>query len=84
MFLNLFRFIFEINFFVFPISAGILAYKKINGKPAGRFLRMMIMSFIMLLVSFIGVILNETVEHRQQMINHVKQSMSDFVTEKNE
>ena len=73
--IELFRLIFEINFFIFPISAGILTYKKIHGKPAGRFFRMTIMSFIWLIISWIGVFVNETPEHKQEFINSIEQSL---------
>ena len=65
--------ILQVNFFVFPISAGILTYKKINGKPGGRFFRMMVMSLIMIILSYIGVDVNETPERRQEIINNIHQ-----------
>ena len=64
--------ILQVNFFVFPISAGFLTYKKIHGKPADRYFRMMVMSFIMILLSYTGVVLNETQEHRAEIVNNWK------------
>lgn len=81
MFLELFKLVFEINFFVFPISAGFLTYRKIHGKPGGRPLRMMIMSIFMLMLSFVGIVVNETPEHRVQMLHNVEKSLTDFVEE---
>ena len=83
MFLELFKLVFEINFFVFPISAGFLTYRKIRGRPGGRPLRMMIMSIIMLTLSFIGIVINETPEHRVDMLHNVERALNDFVEEKN-
>lgn len=65
--------ILQVNFFVFPISAGFLSYKKIKGKPAGRYFRMTVMSFIMILLSYTGVVLNETPEHRAEIVNNWKE-----------
>ena len=73
--LELFKFIVEINFFIFPISAGILTYKKIKGKPAGRFLRITVMSFIWLVIAYVGVIVNETPEHKQEMRNNIERML---------
>ena len=64
--------ILQINFFVFPISAGFLTYRKIKGKPGGRFLRMTVMSFIMIILSYTGVVVNETPERRQEIINNLQ------------
>ncbi len=75
--IELFRLIFEINFFIFPISAGILSYKKIKGKPAGRFLRITVMSFIWLIISWVGVFVNETPEHKQEFIKQIEQSLAE-------
>lgn len=75
--LEIFRIIFEINFFIFPISAGILTYKKIKGKPAGRFFRITVMSFIWLIISWIGVFVNETPEHKQEFIEKIERSMTE-------
>lgn len=83
MYLEFFRLVFEVNFFVFPISAGFLTYRKIHGKTGGRPLRMMIMSIIMLMLSFVGVVVNETPEHRVQMLHNVEKSLNDFIEEKN-
>ena len=82
MFLELFKLVFEINFFVFPISAGFLTYRKIHGKTGGRPLRMMITSIIMLMVSFVGIVVNETPAHRVEMLHNVEKSLNDFVQEK--
>ena len=82
MYLEFFKLVFEVNFFVFPISAGFLTYRKIHGKPGGRPLRMMVMSIIMLTLSFIGVVVNETPEHRVEMLHNVEKSLNDFVQEK--
>ena len=82
MYLEFFRLVFEVNFFVFPISAGFLTYRKIHGKTGGRPLRMMIMSIIMLTLSFIGIVINETPEHRVDMLHNVEKSLNDFVQEK--
>ncbi len=71
--------ILQVNFFVFPISAGILTYKKINGKPGGRFLRMMVMSFIMIIISYIGIIVNETPERKQEIINNIHQMVEPIL-----
>ena len=75
--LELFKFIVEINFFIFPISAGILTYKKIKGKPAGRFLRITVMSFIWLVIAYVGVIVNETPEHKQEMRNNIERMLAE-------
>lgn len=64
--------ILQVNFFVFPISAGFFSYKKIHGKPADKFFRMMVMSFIMILLSYIGVVLNETQERKAEILNNWK------------
>lgn len=71
MMLEIFRFVFEVNFFVFPISAGWLSYRKIRGKTAGRPLRMMIMSAIMMAISLMGIFVNETPEHRAQIMENI-------------
>lgn len=83
MFLEFFKLVFEVNFFVFPISAGFLTHRKIKGKTGGRPLRMMIMSIIMLMLSFVGIVVNETPEHRVEMLHNVEKSLMDFVEEKN-
>ena len=75
--IEIFRIIFEINFFIFPISAGILTYKKINGKPAGRFFRITVMSFIWVIISWVGVLVNETPEHKQEFINNLEKTLSE-------
>lgn len=75
--LELFKLIVEINFFIFPISAGILTYRKINGKPAGRFIRITVMSFIWLIIATVGVIVNETPEHKQEMINNLERTLNE-------
>ena len=64
--------ILQVNFFVFPISAGFFTYKKIHGKPADRFFRMMTMSFIMIILSYVGVVLNESLERRTEIVNNWK------------
>lgn len=70
--LELFRFIFEVNFLIFPISAGWLTYRKIKGKDGGRALRMMISSGIMMLLAWTGVFMNETQEVKADYIHKVK------------
>ncbi len=65
--------ILQVNFFVMPISAGFWSYKKIKGKPAGRFARMTIMSLIMIMLSYTGIVLNETPERRQEIINNLQE-----------
>lgn len=65
--------ILQVNFFVFPISAGFLTYRKIKGRPGGRFTRMMIMSLIMIILSYTGIVVNETPERRQEIINNIHQ-----------
>lgn len=73
--------ILQVNFFVFPISAGFLAYKKIHGKPADRYFRMMVMSFVMILLSYTGVVLNESPEHRAEIVNNWKKIVTLEVEE---
>lgn len=75
--LGLFKIIFMINFFIFPISAGFLSYRKIRGRPAGRFFRMTVMSLIMLLLSWTGILLNESQENKLKTIENIHQSL-DF------
>ena len=72
MMLKIFRILFEIYFFVFPISAGWLTYKKINGKDAKRAWRITISSGVMLLITWFGVFINSPVEVRANVINTVK------------
>ncbi|MBQ7705491.1 MAG: hypothetical protein IJT73_08715 [Selenomonadaceae bacterium] len=74
--LEIFRFVFEVNFLIFPISAGWLSYRKIKGKPGGRPLRMMITSFIMMLLAWTGVLLNESPEVRADFVHSVKSYFS--------
>ncbi|MBO4401889.1 MAG: hypothetical protein J5809_08605 [Selenomonadaceae bacterium] len=69
--LEIFRFVFEVNFFVFPISAGWLTWRKLRGKPAGRPLRMMIMSAIMMALTFIGILINETPENKARVLGNI-------------
>ena len=57
---------------MFPVSAGWLTYKKINGKPADRAVRITISSGIILLISWMGVFMNESVEVRADYLNKVK------------
>lgn len=71
------KLIFEINFFIFPIAAGFLTYKKINGKPAGRVFRVTVMSAIMLFLSLCGVFVNETPEHRQEILQNLERSLKE-------
>ena len=70
--LEIFRFVFEVNFFVFPISAGGLTWRKLRGKTAGRPLRMMIVSAFMMLLTLVGIFVNETPEHRAKMIQSME------------
>lgn len=70
--LEIFRFVFEVNFLIFPISAGWLSYRKIKGKPGGRALRMMISSGIMMILAWTGVFMNESVEVRADYLHKVK------------
>jgi len=70
--LELFRFVFEVNFLIFPISAGWLSYRKIKGKDGGRALRMMISSGIMMLLAWTGVFMNETPEVRADYLHKVE------------
>lgn len=77
MMLEFCKLIFEINFFIFPISAGFLTYKKIHGRPAGRFFRMTVMSGIMLFISLCGVYVNETPENRQAILQNIERSLSE-------
>ena len=72
MMLKIFRFLFEIYFFVFPISAGWLTHRKIKGKDCKRALRITISSGVMLLITWFGVFMNESVEVRADYINKVK------------
>ena len=72
MMLKIFRILFEIYFFVFPISAGWLTYKKINGKDAKRAWRITISSGVMLLITWFGVFINSPVEVRADYIHKVK------------
>lgn len=64
--------ILQVNFFVLPISAGFFTYKKIHGKPADRFLRMMVMSFTMIILSYVGIVVNETPERRAEIVGNWK------------
>lgn len=75
--LDIFRFVFEVNFFVFPISAGWLTWRKLRGKTAGRPLRMMIMSLIMMLLTFFGILLNETPENKARVISNIHRMLGD-------
>lgn len=70
--LEIFRFVFEINFLIFPISAGWLTYRKINGKDGGRALRMTISSGIVMLLAWTGVFLNESYEVKAQYLQRVE------------
>ena len=77
MMLEFCKLIFEINFFIFPIAAGFLTYKKINGKSGGRFFRITVMSAIMLMLSLCGVFVNETPEHRQEILQNLERSLTE-------
>ena len=52
-------------------------YKKIKGKPAGRFLRMTLMSGIMIVISLCGVFVNETPENRQEILHNLERSLNE-------
>ena len=77
MMLEIFRFIFEVNFLIFPISAGWLSYRKIKGKDGGRALRMTISSGIMMLVAWTGVFMNETQEVKADYLHKVERLFSE-------
>ena len=77
MLLEWFKLVCEINFFIFPISAGFLTYRKIHGKPGGRVLRLTITSGIILILSWIGFLINHTPEQKEEMIKQVEQSLSE-------
>ncbi len=77
MFLEWFKIVCEINFFLFPISAGFLSYRKIHGKPAGRYLTMTIMSGIVLILSWVGFLINHTPEQKAEMIKQIEQSLNE-------
>ena len=72
MMLKIFRFLFELYFFIFPISAGWLTYKKLNGKDTKRALRVTISSGVMLLITWFGVFINESQEVKADYIQKVK------------
>ena len=72
MMLKIFRFLFEIYFFVFPISAGWLTYRKLHGKDCKRAWRITISSGVLLLITWFGVFMNESVEVRADYIHQVK------------
>ena len=72
MMLKIFTYLFEIYFFVFPISAGWLSYRKIKGKDAKRAWRITISSGVILLITWFGVFINSPVEVRANVINTVK------------
>lgn len=74
---ELFKLIFQINFFIFPISAAFLTYRKLKGRPTGRFLRTTIMSGIMLMVSYIGIFVNETPEERAATMQNIERMLSE-------
>lgn len=77
MMLEFCKLIVEINFFLFPISAGFLTYRKIKGRPAGRFFRMTVMSGIMFFISLCGVFVNETPEHRQEILQNLERALQE-------
>lgn len=70
--LEIFRFVFEINFLIFPISAGWLSYRKIKGKPGGRALRMTISSLIVMLLAWTGVLVNESYEVKADFFQRIE------------
>ncbi len=73
--LELFKLVFEINFFVFPLSAAWLSYRKLRGKTAGRYFRLMVWSAIMLVLSWIGIFLNESPENRYKTLTNIEQAL---------
>ena len=72
MMLKIFRFLFEIYFFVFPISAGWLTYRKLKGKDCKRAWKIVISSGVMLLITWFGVFINESQEVKADYIHKVK------------
>ena len=76
LYYNFFRIIFYIEFFVFPISAGLLSYAAIKGRKKRPFVFAMVSSFIMLIVSLIGIYLNAPPEIRESMRTSLEQSFS--------
>ena len=75
--LEIFRFVFEINFLIFPLSAGWLSYRKIKGKPGGRALRMTISSLIMMLLAWTGIFMNETREVKADYLHGIERFFSE-------
>ncbi len=75
--LDFFKLIFHLEFFIVPISAGFLSYAYINGKKSKKkFLRLLIISTGMLIISFIGIYVNSPPEIRESMRDNFVQSIS--------
>ena len=55
---DFFKIIFYIEFFVFPISAGLLSYAAIRGNRKKTYIIATVQSFIMLILSLFGVYIN--------------------------
>ncbi|MBR1398042.1 MAG: hypothetical protein IJ563_11000 [Selenomonadaceae bacterium] len=64
---DFFKLIYHIEFFLVPISFGFLSYAMINGKNKKPYVMAVISSIIMFIISFIGVYINDTPEHRESM-----------------
>lgn len=73
-----FKIIFYIEFFVFPISAGLLTRVAIKGKKKRPFVLAMISSAVMLIISLIGIYLNAPPEIRDSMRTSLEQTFSEY------
>ena len=73
---DFFKLIFHIEFFLVPIIAGFLTRAAINGKKKGPYVRALVISFVMFILSFIGVYINSAPEIRESMRVEFEKSIS--------
>ena len=75
---DFFKLIYHIEFFLVPIIAGFLTRAAINGKNKGPYLRALVISFVMFILSFIGVVINSPQEIRESMKTEFEKNIAVF------
>ncbi len=75
---DFFKIIFYIEFFVFPISAGLLSYAAIRGNRKKPYVIATVQSFIMLILSLFGVYINAPPEIHESMRISIERTLSQY------
>ena len=75
---DFFNWIFRIEFFIIPISAGLLSRAAIKGKPKKPYVIALISAFIMLLLSTFGMYINDTPERQANVRASLSQTLSTY------